>query len=60
MQLSLAGLLGLTASSVEGLELNVLGLSVGLGKSGLKLPLVGRIGPARSIIPDVKASSQTP
>jgi len=55
-QLSLAGLLGLTASSVEGLELNVLGLSVGVGKSGLKLPFVGRIGPARSLVPEVRAS----
>lgn len=60
VQVSLAGLLGFTASSVEGLEFNVLGLSVGLGKSGLKLPLVGRIGPARSFVPEVKASSQTP
>lgn len=45
VQLSLAGLLGVTASSVEGFEVNVLGLSFGLGPSGLKLPLVGRIGP---------------
>src|SRR3954466_4633351 len=56
LQLSLAGLLGLTASSVEGIELNVLGLTVGLGPSGLKLPLVGRVGPARSIVTEVKAS----
>jgi hypothetical protein len=58
VQLSLAGLLGLTASSVEGIELNVLGLTVGLGQSGLKLPFVGRIGPARSIVPEVNASEQ--
>jgi hypothetical protein len=45
-QVSLGGLLGVAASSVEGLELNVLGLNVGLGPSGLKLPFVGRIGPA--------------
>jgi len=45
-QLSLAGLLGVSASGVEGLELNILGLNVGLGPSGLKLPLIGRIGPA--------------
>jgi hypothetical protein len=44
VQLSLAGLLGITASSVEGLEVNILGLSFGVGPSGLKLPLVGRIG----------------
>jgi hypothetical protein len=59
-QLSLAGLLGVTASDVEGIELNVLGLTVGLGQSGLKLPLIGRIGPARSLIPEVNASSHTP
>ena len=49
VQLSLGGLIGLTASSVEGLELNILGLSVGLGQSGLKLPFVGRVGPARAL-----------
>jgi len=43
-QISLAGLLGVTASSVEGFELNLLGLTFGLGQSGLKLPLVGHIG----------------
>jgi hypothetical protein len=48
MQLSLAGILGFTASSVEGVELNVLGLTFGLGQSGLKLPFIGRIGPARA------------
>lgn len=44
LQISLAGLLGFTASSVEGLEVNILGLSFGVGPSGLKLPFVGRIG----------------
>jgi hypothetical protein len=44
LQISLSGLLGFTASSVEGLEVNVLGLSFGIGPSGLKLPLVGRLG----------------
>jgi hypothetical protein len=44
VQLSLAGLLGITASSVEGLEVNVLGLSFGVGQSGIKLPFIGRIG----------------
>jgi hypothetical protein len=58
VQVSLAGLLGLTASSVEGIEINVLGLSVGLGQSGLKLPFVGRIGPARALVPEVQASEQ--
>ena len=46
-QFTLGGIFALTASSVEGLELNVLGLSFGLGPSGLKLPILGRIGPAR-------------
>jgi Protein of unknown function (DUF3750) len=59
VQLSLAGLLGLTASSVEGIEFNVLGLSVGLGQSGLKLPFVGRLGPPRTLVTEVKASEQT-
>ena len=52
-QLSLGGLLGVTASTVEGLELNVLGLNVGVGPRGVKLPLVGRIGPA--VVPAVSA-----
>ncbi len=44
VQLSLGGFLGVTASGVEGLEINLLGLSFGIGPSGLKLPFVGRIG----------------
>lgn len=49
MQLSLFGLLGVTASRVEGLEINVLGLTFGLDpfSPALKLPLVGRLGAAR-------------
>jgi hypothetical protein len=43
-QFSLAGLLGLSVSPVDGVELNLLGLSFGLSPLGLKLPLVGRIG----------------
>jgi len=54
-QLSLGGLFALTASSVEGLEFNLLGLSFGLGKSGLKLPLIGRLGPDRPASPDAPA-----
>jgi hypothetical protein len=46
-QLSIAGLLGVTASSVEGFEVNVLGLSFGVGQSGLKLPFIGRLGVTR-------------
>jgi len=51
-QISLGGLLGIAASGVEGLELNILGLNIGLGPSGLKLPLIGRIGP--TLVPVVQ------
>lgn len=49
MQISLGGLFALTASGVEGLELNLLGLTFGINPfdPALKLPLVGRLGPAR-------------
>ena len=52
-QLSAAGLLGLTASGVEGLEVNVLGLTFGINPfdPAVKLPLVGRLGPSR-VFPD--------
>jgi len=43
-QLSLIGLLGLTVSDVDGLELNLLGLNFGVSRNGLKLPMIGRIG----------------
>jgi len=52
-QVSIGGLLGVAASGVEGLELNILSLNIGLGPSGLKLPLIGRIGPA--LVPAAKA-----
>ena len=47
-QLSVFGLLGLTASGVEGLEINLLGLTFGLNPLAptLKLPMIGRIGPS--------------
>jgi len=47
VQVSLYGLLGFTASGVEGLELNLLGLTFGadLFPPALKLPFIGRIGP---------------
>ena len=50
VQLSLFGLAGLTASSVEGFEVNLLGLTFGLNPfdPALKLPFVGRLGPARA------------
>jgi hypothetical protein len=48
-QFSLFGLAGVTASGVEGLEVNLLGLTFGINPfdPALKLPLVGRLGPAR-------------
>jgi len=50
VQLSLFGLAAITASGVEGLELNLLGLTFGINPfdPALKLPLIGRIGPSRS------------
>ncbi len=49
LQLSLFGLFGVTASAVEGFEINVLGLTFGLNPfdPAIKLPLIGRLGPAR-------------
>jgi hypothetical protein len=46
-QLSLRGVLGVAASGVDGLEVNILSLNFGVGPSGVKLPLVGRIGAPR-------------
>ncbi len=43
-QVSLGGLLGIAASGVDGVEINVLGLNFGVGPNGLNLPIVGRIG----------------
>ncbi len=49
-QFSLFGLAGFTASAVEGFEVNLFGLSFGINPfdPSLKLPLVGRVGPARA------------
>ncbi|MEA3191702.1 MAG: hypothetical protein QOD26_35 [Betaproteobacteria bacterium] len=44
VQVSLGGLLGFSASGVEGIELNILSLNFGVSGSGIKLPLIGRIG----------------
>jgi Protein of unknown function (DUF3750) len=59
LQLSLFGLAGITASPVEGLEMNVLGLSFGVNPfdPSLKLPLVGRLGPARTKHAAVKSEA---
>jgi hypothetical protein len=50
VQVSLFGLAALTASTVEGLEVNLLGLTFGINPfdPALKLPLIGRLGPARA------------
>jgi hypothetical protein len=47
-QLSLFGLAGVAAGLEEGLEINLLGLTFGVDPNSLslKLPLVGRVGPA--------------
>jgi hypothetical protein len=49
VQLSLLGLLGVTAGAEEGLELNVLSLTFGVDvkRPALKLPVVGRLGFSR-------------
>ena len=62
-QVSLAGLLALTVSGVEGLELNVLGLTFGISPwpLAIKLPLIGRIGAGRVEVPNAPApTSLTP
>ena len=49
IQLSVFGLLGVIAGRVEGLEVNVLGLTFGLDpfSPAIKLPLIGRLGSIR-------------
>jgi hypothetical protein len=49
-QVSLFGVAGIAAGIEEGLEVNLLGLTFGIDPKSLslKLPLVGRIGPAQS------------
>lgn len=49
-QLSLLGMLGVAAGLEEGLEINVLGLTLGVdpGSLSLKLPLIGRVGAERT------------
>jgi hypothetical protein len=44
IQLSIGGVLGFAASAVDGVEFNILGLNFGLSPTGIKLPLIGRIG----------------
>ena len=54
LQLSLFGLFGVTVSGVEGIEINVLGLTFGFDPFvlALKLPLIGRLGMSRSNRPE--------
>jgi hypothetical protein len=49
IQISIFGLLAITASAIEGLEINVLGLIFGVQpfRPSLNLPIIGRIGPSR-------------
>ena len=47
VQFCVRGLLGAAASNVDGIELNILGLHFGVSASGIKLPIVGRIGTPR-------------
>ena len=53
-QASLFGVVGVAAGIEEGLEVNLLGLNFGVDPKSLsiKLPVVGRIGPARDNTPD--------
>lgn len=61
-QVSLGGVLGVAASGVDGLELNVLGLNFGVSPTGLKLPIVGRIGGFRpgAMVEDAQAAASAP
>jgi hypothetical protein len=60
-QVSLGGLLGVTVSRVEGVELNILGLSFGINPFdfSVKLPMLGRLGPPRVPI-EVPEAVSTP
>jgi hypothetical protein len=60
-QLSLFGLFGVMVSGVEGIEINILGLTFGFDPFVLavKLPLVGRLGISRSIGPEAGNSNET-
>ena len=60
-QFTLGGLFGVTAGPVEGIELNLLGLSFGANGSGIKLPLVGRVGfSAKPSAPSASTSAASP
>jgi hypothetical protein len=52
-QASLFGVVGVAAGLEEGVEVNLLGLNFGIDPKSLslKLPIVGRLGPARDSTP---------
>ncbi|MBS4045034.1 MAG: DUF3750 domain-containing protein [Ferrovibrio sp.] len=57
-QVNLFGLAGVTAAAREGLELNLLGLTIGVDilRPALKLPGIGRVGlPATSAVAETKS-----
>ena len=60
-QVSLFGLVGVAAGVEEGLEVNVLGLNLGIDPKSLsiKLPVVGRIGPSKPPAPVFLPSPQS-
>jgi hypothetical protein len=49
LQVSFYGLLGFTASTIEGMEINILGLNFGFDpfSPALRLPMLGRVGASR-------------
>ena len=53
-QANLSGLLGVAVGLEEGVEVNLLGLNFGVDPKSLsiKLPIVGRLGPARDDSPN--------
>lgn len=58
-QVNLFGLAGVTAAAREGLELNLLGLTIGVDllRPALKLPGIGRLGlPANSAVAETKSA----
>ena len=62
VQFSFGGLFALTASGIEGFELNLLGLTFGINPfdPALKLPLLGRLGAARVLLPGSADALQRP
>ena len=61
-QASLFGVLGVSAGLEEGVEVNLLGLSLGVDPKSLsvKLPIVGRLGPKRDDTPVMLPASVKP